>query len=68
MSDLRLVHALCLSIPSTQLLEKFGDKLQPAPGVRRQPPVNRGGIPVEPRDNQDVIRNAPAAAGGARQQ
>eukprot|EP00435_Cladocopium_sp_Y103_P073779 s39_g45.t1 len=59
MGDLRLVHALGLSIPSSHLLEKFGHKLRSAPavGVRRQPPAmpvmvnpdgdsGNGGIPA----------------------
>jgi len=66
MSDLRLVGALCLSIPSTQLLAKFGDKLQAAPAIR-QPAVNCAGIPVA-RDNQNLLGNPTAADGRARQQ
>ena len=39
MGDLRLVHALGLSIPSTRLLEKYGDRLRCAPvvGILREP-------------------------------
>eukprot|EP00435_Cladocopium_sp_Y103_P068155 s865_g31.t1 len=76
MGDLRLVHALGLSIPSSHLLEKFGDKLRSAPvvGVRRQPPAmpvmvnperdnGNGGIPAAvARDDQNLLGNS--AAGG----
>ena len=67
MSDLRLVDALSLSIPSTQLLAKFGDKLQTAPAIRPRPAENpAGGIPVEPRDGQKLVGNT-SADGGTRQ-
>ena len=68
MGDLRLVHALGLSIPSSRLLEKYGDRLRSAPvvGIHRQPPpvVNPdrdgvGGIPAAEADEQN-----PRAAGG----
>eukprot|EP00435_Cladocopium_sp_Y103_P069018 s865_g32.t1 len=74
--DLRLVHALGLSIPSSHLLEKFGHKLRSAPavGVRRQPPAmpvmvnpdgdnGNGGIPAAVAgDYQNLLGNS--AAGG----
>ena len=61
MGDLRLVHALGLSIPSSRLLEKYGDRLRSAPvvGIHRQPPA----VMVNPdRDDRDGIGGIPAAS------
>ena len=59
MGDLRLFHALGLSIPSRRLLEKYGDRLRSAPvvGIHRQPPA-----PVMVNPNRDGIGGIPAAA------
>ena len=59
MGDLRLVHALGLSIPSNRLLEEYGDRLRSAPvvGIHRQPPA-----PVMVNPNRDGIGGIPAAA------
>ena len=71
MGDLRLVHALGLSIPSSRLLEKYGDRLRSAPvvGIHRQPPpvVNPdrdgvGSIPAAEADEQNPLGHS--AAGG----
>ena len=59
MGDLRLFHALGLSIPSRRLLEKYGDRLRSAPvvGIHRQPPA-----PVMVNPDRDGIAGIPAAA------